>query len=119
MKFRIDMPLSPELAVWLRASGHDAVHAGVIGLHRAKDIEIMRRAALDGRTVVTADLDYPQLLAISKASEPSVILFRDGDWSEAAVIARMTDLLAALPEEAITQSTIVVERQRIRRRLPL
>ena len=32
MRFLVDMPLSPALAVWLVERGHDAVHAAAIGL---------------------------------------------------------------------------------------
>ena len=89
MSFLVDMPLSPALAAWLRDQGHDAVHAADLGLNRAPDIDIMARAKREGRTIVTADLDYPRLLALARTTEPSLILFRDGDWSEADVIARM------------------------------
>ena len=120
MKFLVDMPLSPGLAVWLRQRGHDAVHASELGLHRSADIDITTRARHDGRTVSMADLDYPQLLATTKAIEPSIVLFRAGDWSDDDVTARMSDVLAALPDDAIAQSIVVVERDRIRRRrLPL
>ena len=120
MKFLIDMPLSPTLAGWLNSQGHDAVHAVDLGLHRAADTEIIARAKPDARTVVTADLDYPRLLALAQATEPSLILFRRGDWSEADVIARRSDLLAGLSEADIAQSILVVDRDRVRRRrLPI
>lgn len=48
MKFLIDMPLSPTLATWLKQQGHDALHASEIGLHRAPDSEIMKRAQGEG-----------------------------------------------------------------------
>jgi predicted nuclease of predicted toxin-antitoxin system len=70
------MPLSPTLAEWLAGRGHDAGHAAGVGLHRATDAEIMARAKQDARIIVTADLDYPRLLAVAQASEPSLILFR-------------------------------------------
>jgi predicted nuclease of predicted toxin-antitoxin system len=114
------MPLSVDLARWLRELGHDAVHAAELGMQRAPDTEIMERARQEGRTVVTADLDYPHLLALTRAIEPSVILFREGNWSEAEVVTRMGDVLAALPGADLSQSIVVVERDRIRRRrLPL
>lgn len=51
---------------------------------------------------------------------PSLILFRGGDWSEAEVIARLSEVLATLAEAEISQSIIVVEKTRLRRRrLPL
>ena len=39
-------------------------------------------ARQEARTVVTTDLDYPRLLALTGAEGPSLILFRGGDWSE-------------------------------------
>jgi predicted nuclease of predicted toxin-antitoxin system len=59
VRFLIDMPLSITLARWLVAKGHDAVHAAELGLNRATDEETVARAKRDGRTIVTADLDYP------------------------------------------------------------
>lgn len=57
---------------------------------------------------------------MSKASEPGVILFRDGNWSEAEVVIRLAQVMAALSPVDIAQSIITVERERIRRRrLPL
>jgi predicted nuclease of predicted toxin-antitoxin system len=114
------MPLSPGLAAWLRDQGHDAVHALELGLEHATDIDIMARAKREERTIITADLDYPRLLALAQATEPSLILFREGNWSEADVCARMNGILQALSEDDIAQSILVVERDRIRRRkLPI
>jgi predicted nuclease of predicted toxin-antitoxin system len=120
VRFLVDMPLSPSLAAWLREQGHDAVHAVELGLNHASDVDIMARAKQEARTIVTADLDYPRLLALARVTEPSLILFRDGDWSEADVTARMRDILRTLAEADIAQSIIVVDRYRVRRRrLPI
>ena len=120
MKFLVDMALSPALAQWLAGQGHDAVHASTIGLARAPDVDILARAVGDGRIVVTADLDYPRLLALSSASNPAVILFRGGNWSEQQAIDRLTAAFASIPEDQLSQSLVVIERTRIRRRaLPI
>jgi predicted nuclease of predicted toxin-antitoxin system len=120
VKFLIDMPLSPALAAWLRLQQHDARHATELGLERAADADILALAHNEGRTIITADLDYPRLLALGRSSEPSLILFRDGVWSDAEVIERMAELLDALTATEIEQSIVVVERHRIRRRrLPI
>jgi predicted nuclease of predicted toxin-antitoxin system len=119
VKFLVDMPLSPE-AVWLREQGYDARHAAEVGLERAADANIMALAHEEGRTIVTADLDYPRLLALGRRSAPSLILFRDGSWSELEVIRRTSDILRMLTPAEIETSIIVVERNRIRRRrLPI
>jgi predicted nuclease of predicted toxin-antitoxin system len=120
VKFLIDMPLPPSFALWLRGQGHDAEHALAVGLDRAPDTEIIARAATERRTVVTADLDYPRLLALSRAIEPSLVLFRGADWTETTVIERMSDILRSLDPEEIEQSILVVDPDRIRRRrLPI
>jgi predicted nuclease of predicted toxin-antitoxin system len=63
MRFLVDMPLSPQLAHWLRSEGHDAVHALDLSMQKSADIEILRLAVRDERVIITADLDFPRLLA--------------------------------------------------------
>ncbi len=93
MRFLIDMPLSPALAAWLRNKGHDALHATEAGLHQAPDELILDRAQIDGRVVITADLDYPRLLALTGSQGPGLILFRGGDYSEQDCIERWPNYL--------------------------
>lgn len=120
MRFLVDMPLSPGLAEWLGQQGHDAIHVADLGLDRASDLDIMHRAKHEGRTIVTADLDYPRLLALSRSTDPSLIRFRDGDWSDADVVTRMSQVLQTLTAVDIANSIVVIERDRVRRRrLPI
>jgi len=120
MKFLVDMPLSPELAAWLVQSGHEAVHALDLGLHRASDATILERARRDERVVVTADLDYPRILALTQSHGPGLILFRGGNYSEAESVARLCRALETIPLDELPASIIVIEKDRIRRRrLPL
>jgi predicted nuclease of predicted toxin-antitoxin system len=114
------MPLPPAIAAWLVDQGHDAVHVADLGLHRAPDSEIIARAKHEARTIITADLDYPRLLAIARAREPSLILFRNGDWTEGEVRRRLGGIISSQTAEDIAQSIIVVDRDRVRRRrLPI
>jgi predicted nuclease of predicted toxin-antitoxin system len=85
-------------------------------MHRAPDSEIVARAKAEGRTVVTADLDFPRPLALARATEPSLILFRGGNWSDVDVVQRMSDVLAAVSAADIAQSILVVDRNSVRRR---
>jgi predicted nuclease of predicted toxin-antitoxin system len=57
VKFLVDMPLSLELAQWLRTEGHDAVHANELSMNRSPDSEILQAAARGERVVITADFD--------------------------------------------------------------
>lgn len=114
------MPLPPELAAWLADQGHDAVHAAGLGFARTPDIAILARAKREGRTIITADLDYPRLLALTQASDPSLILFRGGNWSNADIVARMGQILEAFTAIELAHSIIIIDRHRVRRRsLPI
>lgn len=120
MKFLVDMPLSPALAAWLVQQGHDALHAMQVGLDRSSDEVILGRARNEKRVIITADLDYPRLLALAQAEGPGLILFRGGNYGEQEAIERLTRVLETIPNEEFPNSIVVVEKGRIRRRrLPL
>ena len=120
MKFLVDMPLSPELAVWLRSLGHDAVHAGELSLHKAPDTQILARAAEEGGVVISADLDFPRLLALLDADAPGLILLRGGNHSESESLECVRRVLMAVPADELPKCIVVVDRTSIRRRwLPI
>lgn len=120
MRFLVDMPVSPNLVKWLTANHHDAVHASAIGLATASDQEVLEHAAREHRIIVTADLDYPRLLATTHPQSAGLILFRGGNYSEREIENRLAHVLALAPSTDLTASLIVVEKARIRRRdLPL
>jgi predicted nuclease of predicted toxin-antitoxin system len=120
MRFLIDMQLSPALAVWLEQKGNDAKHAYSAGLGHASDEEILEAARKEDRIVITADLDFPRLIALVGASGPGLILFRGGDFSEKQIIELMTRVMTSLPNEEFAKSLVVIDKKRIRkRRLPI
>jgi len=120
MRFLVDMPLSPALAQWLSDKGHQGFHAAQRGLESADDETILRLAREDGAVVLTADLDYPRLLALAGSDGPGILLFRGGDWREDDILERLEHTLAMVSEDELPHSIIVIERSRIRRRrLPL
>jgi predicted nuclease of predicted toxin-antitoxin system len=118
VRFLVDMPVTPRAVTHLDAAGHDAVHASAIGLAGATDERILEVARLESRTVITAELDYPRLLALGQAKGPGVVLFRGGSYSDDEML-RLLDRVLALGRE-LDQSITVVDRSRIRRRrLPI
>ena len=97
MRFFIDMPLTPQLETHLGSLGHDALHAGNAGMARASDRAILQRAR-----------------------GPGVILLRGGAFTDQEMIEMVTRVLQAVAAEMLSESLIVVDRYRIRRRrLPL
>jgi predicted nuclease of predicted toxin-antitoxin system len=94
--------------------------ASTAGLATEDDSVILERARIDDRIVVTADLDYPRLLALLKADRPGVILFRGGSYSDAEMLALLDRVLAQSDTLELERSITVVDQHRIRRRsLPI
>lgn len=114
MKALLDMPVSPLLLDVLRAHGHEGVHAHYVGKDRASDSEILSMARRENRVVITADLDFPRLLALSLARAPGVILFRGGDYSNREMCGLLERVLRQVPPEVIEHSICVVDRERLR-----
>lgn len=120
MKFLIDMPVSPELVKTLTKHGHAAVHARDAGLAEADDSEIVARARKEARVIVTADLDFVQLLAMSNEDGPGVILFRGGNYSESEMRELLERVLTSVDNQVLPKSICVVDKKRVRvTRLPL
>jgi predicted nuclease of predicted toxin-antitoxin system len=62
MRFLADMGVAVRIVEWLRAQGHDAKHLRQEGLQRMIDRDIFRKAATEGRVVLTFDLDLAKYL---------------------------------------------------------
>lgn len=77
MRWLLDQGLPRSAASLLRTAGSDAVHTGEAGMACASDREILQRAAVEQRTVITLDADFHALLATTGAASPSVIRIRE------------------------------------------
>jgi predicted nuclease of predicted toxin-antitoxin system len=120
LKFLIDMPLAARMAVQLRAAGHDAVHLREQGLGRLADEEIFAKAVMEGRIIVTADLDFGSILARAGSSTVSVIVFRLANLQADRVFALLTKVLAQAANALRRGAVVLVEESRFRiRHLPL
>ncbi|MXW42053.1 MAG: hypothetical protein F4138_03490 [Acidimicrobiia bacterium] len=119
MKFLIDQNRSPHLAKLLRDAGHDAAHTSELGLERAEDRDLLLLAADENRIVVSGDTDFGTLLAMRRATSPSVILFRARHLPRAehqvAVILQHLDEVA---NDLVQGAVLVVTDDRIRVRHP-
>jgi len=98
MRLLLDANLSPRIAESLSAAGFDAVHVADLGLVTATDDEIFDRAAEHGLVVVTADSDFGTLLAMRRATSPSVVHLRH--VAELVAEEHIQLLVANLPQIA-------------------
>ena len=78
MKILVDMNLSPLWADFLIGNGIEAAHWSSVGPPDAPDTEIFTFAKSQDFTVLTNDLDFGFILAITRGKKPSVIQMRSG-----------------------------------------
>jgi predicted nuclease of predicted toxin-antitoxin system len=120
MKFLADMGISLLTVEWLRAQDHDALHVRDAAMQRAADEIILTKARDEQRIVLTLDLDFGYLLAVSGADLPSVIIFRLGNQTAEVVTRRLQDTLACCTESLLNGAIVTVTEEAIRvRDLPI
>jgi predicted nuclease of predicted toxin-antitoxin system len=97
------------------------VHVRDRGLQSADDLVVFELAAIEERAIVSADTDFGTLLALTRESLPSVIIFRRGtDRKLAKQLALLLANMAAIEESIETGAIVVFESSRIRvRELPI
>jgi predicted nuclease of predicted toxin-antitoxin system len=120
MRFLADMGISPRTVEWLRQQGYDSVHLVEEGLNVLSDEDIIHKARTENRIVLTVDLDFGYLLAISQANLPSVVIFRLGNASRSVVQSRLVEVLNLCSEDLLSGALISVSEKTIRvRQLPM
>lgn len=120
MKFLADMAISVSTVDWLRHQHHDVIHVRDEDMQRAGDDIIMAKALNEGRILLTLDLDFGYLLAISGAILPSVIIFRLGNETAEIVTKRLAETLEFCGDDLLSGAIVTVDNDTIRvRMLPL
>jgi predicted nuclease of predicted toxin-antitoxin system len=89
-------------------------------LQRAEDSDVLEKARTEDRTLLTLDLDFGYLMAISGQSLPSIIIFRLGNESAKVVTQRLTDTLGVCIADLEQGAIVTVSEDKIRvRHLPI
>ena len=120
MKFLADMCVPLRAVEWLRKRNHDVAHARDLTLGKASDSEIFLKADIEGRIVLTFDLDFGEIAAASGNKLPSVVTLRLHNTNTTHVIERLETALDSAADALEKGAIVIVEESRIRiRRLPI
>jgi len=120
MKLLVDMNLSPKWVGYLVAAGYEAIHWSVLGAGNAPDSEIMAYAREGNFAVLTSDLDFGAILAITHGVKPSVVQLRADNLAHDVIGKQVVDALRQLGEELERGALVTIEPERTRMRiLPL
>jgi predicted nuclease of predicted toxin-antitoxin system len=120
MRFLADMGVSQRVINWLRNEDHDAIHVREENLLRLPNGLIFEKAYSEKRILLTFDLDFGEIVALSGGRNVSVILFRLRNTRTQHVIDRLKNVLIDAGHALEQGAIVVVEEARHRiRRLPL
>ena len=98
MKRVVDMNLLQRWVGLRNDAGVRAVHWSTVGAHNAPDAEIMAYALANDPVVLTHNLDFSAILAVTHGVKPSVVQIRANDVSPEAIGPKV---LAALRQMEI------------------
>lgn len=120
MKFLADMGISLRTVTWLRSLGYDVLHLRDRGLQKLPDDKILDLALVEQRIILTIDLDFAQLLAVSKKALPSVIIFRLGNENYPEINQRLIEVLNNCQKDLETGAIVSVNNETFRvKKLPI
>ena len=120
MKLLVDMNLSPRWIGVLEDAGHEAVHWAAIGAGNATDVEIMAHAAAHDFVVLTQDLDFGSILAVTGGRRPSVIQIRADDLSPDVIGHQVVGAIRQMESDLRDGALLSIDASRARLRvLPL
>lgn len=117
MKLLVDMNLSPRWVELLTRSQLEAVHWSSVGRPQSLDEEIMAYAAKHDYVVLTNDLDFGAILAVTHREKPSVVQIRSDNLSPDVIGPQIVTALRQLEEQLQEGALVNVEPLRTRVRL--
>ncbi|MEM8930226.1 MAG: DUF5615 family PIN-like protein [Acidobacteriota bacterium] len=106
MRFVLDMNLSPEWVEYLEQRGHDVAHWAQVGDPKADDTVVAAWGRGNDAVVVSHDLDFGRILALTHAQGPSVIQFRNQPLLPEDAGEAFIEMIAAC-DEALERGAIV------------
>lgn len=105
------------MALWLNSLGHNAIHISENNQHNLSDDLIIEKAITENRIVLTADMDFGQLLALDSHGKVSIIQFRVSNFKSDYLISKMELVFEEFKDRLNDNFIITVEDTRIRFRL--
>jgi len=106
LRLLADQHISPKTVEYLKLLGHDVVTVALVLSPTAQDSAIVDVARAEQRVVLTQDLDYTSLIALSKSSSPSLLLLRVSKMDAESVNALLATALPMV-EKSLSEGAIV------------
>jgi predicted nuclease of predicted toxin-antitoxin system len=115
-----DVHISPLTVTALKLQGYDIVRCTDFLPATAADVEILEFARVEGWVVLTQDLDFSMLVALSNYEQPSLITLRLSSAKPDVITQRLLEVLPNLQQDLTEGSAITIDDDSVRiRKLPI
>jgi len=114
VKFKLDENLSPTLASEFISAGHEAHSALEQALGGSVDPRLIEVCRLEGRALVTLDLDFANIHRYPPGRYAGIMVLRLGTQAYGPVTAALANAIALLQREALSGRLWIVEAGRVR-----
>jgi predicted nuclease of predicted toxin-antitoxin system len=115
-----DVHISPKTVADLQKQGYEIMRSSEVLPANAPDINILEFARTENWVVLTQDLDFSMLVALSRYSQPSLITLRLSSAKPDIVTQKLLDVLPQIEEALQEGSAITIQDESIRiRKLPV
>lgn len=111
------MGIAQSTVKWLLEQGHAASHVRDLHMHQASDEEIIAKAKQEGSIVLTCDLDFGDIMAVTGDKSPGIIIFRLENSKPDNINKRLKQVLQESSASLHKGALIIVEDARHRVRL--
>jgi predicted nuclease of predicted toxin-antitoxin system len=114
VKVLIDMNLSPRWVSLLLGAGIEALHWSALGARDAPDSAILTFARDNVYVILTSDLDFSAILAVTGGGKPSVVQIRARDDSPDAIGSQIIAALRQMEPELDDGALLTINPNRTR-----
>lgn len=120
IKFLADMNISPQTVKFLKQQGWDIIRVSDVLPMAASDIEILNFARQDNRVIITYDLDFSMLVALSGNNQPSLITLRVSSTNPIVITQKILEIIPQVETELQAGCAITINDDNLRiRKLPI
>ena len=114
MKFKVDENLPIEVATTLRQAGHDAATVLEQHLGGSDDAQLAALCQLEGRILVTLDMDFSDIRNYPPAEYPGLVVLSPRQQDKPYVLDVFMRLVQVLDQEPIEGHLWIVEETQLR-----
>ncbi len=114
MKIKLDENMPHDLAELLGASGHEAATVAEENLSGADDQAVLRRAASEGRLLMTLDVGFADIRKYPLRSHGGIVVFRLHDQRWTAMKGPAQRLIESGLFKKLERGLAIVDESRVR-----